>query len=255
MTEEERKLTIDYLEDMKEECVEGEGNERYPLPEWYMLDKVIKIIEQQPSERTETHECDCISRKAVLDSLHHKFADGFDSDKWWNSISVLYAINETPSFKPQTKTAIALERYKDLQDYFGDMDIARTVLENPKEFKAWLERLRWNTKKVDELARKLEALESESKTEWIPVKWHNITDEERKREDYPKEWLTMPDCPMPNDDEEILVTVKSIKCGLHVEKDVCYIDDGFSLDSGNDWIDDVVAWMPLPSSYQGEENG
>lgn len=50
MTEEERKLMISYLQDMKEEYVEGEGNERYPLPEWYILDKVIKIIEQQPSE-------------------------------------------------------------------------------------------------------------------------------------------------------------------------------------------------------------
>lgn len=53
MIEEERKLMIDYLEAMKEECVEGEGNERYPLPEWYMLDKVIKIIEQQPRENEE----------------------------------------------------------------------------------------------------------------------------------------------------------------------------------------------------------
>ena len=53
MTEEERKLMISYLEDMKEEYVEGEGNEKYPLPEWYMLDKVIKIIEQQPSENEE----------------------------------------------------------------------------------------------------------------------------------------------------------------------------------------------------------
>lgn len=47
---------------------------------------------------------DCISRQAVLDSLHNKFADGFDSDKWWNSISVLNAINETPSVIPQPKT-------------------------------------------------------------------------------------------------------------------------------------------------------
>ena len=88
---------------------------------------------------------------------------------------------------------------------------------------------------------------------WIPVKWHNITDEERQREDYPKEWLTMLDCPMPNDEEEILVTVKSSKSGLHVEKDVCYVDDGFSLDSGYDWIDDVTAWMPLPEPYKAEK--
>ena len=89
---------------------------------------------------------------------------------------------------------------------------------------------------------------------WIPVKWHNITDEERQREDYPKEWLTMLDCPMPNDEEEILVTVKSSRGGLLVEKDVCYVDDGFSLDSTHDWIDDVTAWMPLPIPYEPQES-
>lgn len=87
---------------------------------------------------------------------------------------------------------------------------------------------------------------------WIPVKWHEITDEEREREGYPEEWLTMLDCLMPNDEEEILVTVKSSRGGLHVEKDVCYVDDGYSLDSGYDWIDDVVAWMPLPKPYKAE---
>lgn len=40
---------------------------------------------------------DAISRQAVIDSLHSKFADGFDSDRWWNSMSVLYAINKVPS--------------------------------------------------------------------------------------------------------------------------------------------------------------
>ena len=87
---------------------------------------------------------------------------------------------------------------------------------------------------------------------WIPVKWHNITEEEREQEGYPKEWLTMLDCLMPNDEEEILVTVKSSRGGLYVEKDICYVDDGYSLDSGYDWIDDVIAWMPLPNPYKTE---
>ncbi len=65
----------------------------------------------------------------------------------------------------EQKITVALERYKDLQDYFGDASLAKAVLENPKEFKAWLERLRWNTKKVDELARKLEALEKQPSEE------------------------------------------------------------------------------------------
>ena len=46
MTEEERKLTIEYLEEMKEKYIEGEGYERHPLPEWYALDKAIEALEQ-----------------------------------------------------------------------------------------------------------------------------------------------------------------------------------------------------------------
>ncbi len=46
MTNEEREMTIDYLEGMKEKYIEGEGYERHPLPEWYALDKAIKLLEQ-----------------------------------------------------------------------------------------------------------------------------------------------------------------------------------------------------------------
>ena len=54
---------------------------------------------------------------------------------------------------------IAEERYQDLQDYFSDPKIAKAILGDKEEFKAWLDRLRWHTKKVDELARKLQDLE------------------------------------------------------------------------------------------------
>lgn len=63
---------------------------------------------------------------------------------------------------------IALNRYRDLQNYFADANMTKTILENRKIFRAWLERLRWNTKKIDELARKLDALKQEPKTgRWI----------------------------------------------------------------------------------------
>lgn len=96
------------------------------------------------------------------------------------------------------------------------------------------------------------AIKALEQTEWIPVKWHIITDEEREREEYPKEWVYLVDNIMPNDEEEILVTIKSSKGNLYVEKDICYLDDGYSLDSGYDWISDVVAWMPLPKPYKAE---
>lgn len=47
---------------------------------------------------------DAISRQAVIDSLHSKFVDGFDSDRWWNSISVLHVINSAPPVTPKQRT-------------------------------------------------------------------------------------------------------------------------------------------------------
>lgn len=108
--------------------------------------------------------------------------------------------------------------------------------------------------RLEELADLLAELKDRrEKEKWIPVKWHNITEEER--EGYPKEWLTLMDCLMPDDDQEILITTKHVskrtgKTTYYVEKDQCYIDEGFSLDSGYDWIDDVVAWRPLPEPYK-----
>ena len=79
----------------------------------FVMDSAIKALKQeQQSEWERDHEVlkayadgqesvkpckDAISRQAVIDSLHSKFADGFDSDRWWNSMSVLYAINKVPS--------------------------------------------------------------------------------------------------------------------------------------------------------------
>lgn len=93
---------------------------------------------------------------------------------------------------------------------------------------------------------------SENPNKWIPVKWHEITDEERESEGYPKEWVYHIDCIMPEDEQEILITVKDRQGRLWVEKDTNYIDDGFYLDSGYDWVKDVVAWCELLEPYKAE---
>ena len=67
--------------------------------------------------------------------------------------------------EPTTKNDIAQERYQDLIEYFGDEKVAKTILESRKEFKAWLERLRWNVKRADELARELEQIKSITKND------------------------------------------------------------------------------------------
>ena len=89
-------------------------------------------------------------------------------------------------------------------------------------------------------------------TRWIPIKTRNITDEEREKEDYPKEWHSILECKMPEEGEEILVTIKGHKEN-YVEKDTAYNDcDGWYLDGGYDWGEDVIAWMPLPQPYKAE---
>lgn len=93
--------------------------------------------------------------------------------------------------------------------------------------------------------------------EWIPVKYHEATEQEIEENGYSEDVCYILDNLMPNDEEEILVTVKSTsrktgKTTYYVRQDTCYLDDGFSLDSGYDWITDVIAWKPLPEPYKEE---
>ena len=86
-------------------------------------------------------------------------------------------------------------------------------------------------------------------SEWIPVRYHKITDSEREENDYPEEWETMFDCKMPDDGQEVLITTRS----GYVMLDTAYDDaDGSFLDAYGDWLD-VQAWMPLPEPYRKEE--
>lgn len=46
MTNGEARLTIDYLKSIQDGCVEVDGYDMYPLPEYYALDKAIDLILQ-----------------------------------------------------------------------------------------------------------------------------------------------------------------------------------------------------------------
>jgi len=112
-------------------------------------------------------------------------------------------------------------------------------------------------KEIAELKKRIVELEKENndlrtiikkqnKSEWIPVKYHYIEDDERKREGYPEDWVYYIDSALPDDEQEILITTK----GGYVEYDTCYVDDdGYYLDGGRDWRD-IIAWMPLPEPYK-----
>lgn len=84
---------------------------------------------------------------------------------------------------------------------------------------------------------------------WIPVKYHVITEEEREEGCFSEDIVYYLDCKMPDDDQEIIVTD-----GKYVWADTCIVDDGFALDSGHDWIEDVIAWMPMPEPYKESED-
>lgn len=40
---------------------------------------------------------DLIKREDAIKALHKHFSSGFDKDRWWNSTTVLFALNSVPS--------------------------------------------------------------------------------------------------------------------------------------------------------------
>ena len=87
----------------------------------------------------------------------------------------------------------------------------------------------------------LEALSAEAVQGWIPFKTRPLTDEEKQ--EYP-DWTYIFDCPLPDDEEEILLSN-----GKYVWTDT-FINDGECYLDGGDDIDDGMAWMPLPKPYE-----
>jgi hypothetical protein len=83
---------------------------------------------------------------------------------------------------------------------------------------------------------------------WIPFKTRPLTKEEK--EEYP-EWDSILDCELPEDGQEILVTIKN-RNHEPVQYDEFYKDDGCYLDSGYEIGTEATAWMPLPEPWEGE---
>lgn len=87
---------------------------------------------------------------------------------------------------------------------------------------------------------------------WIPITTRPMTDEERE---YHREQLEYVDdavifnCPLPDDGQEVLITVYG-----ETELDTFYNDsiDGCYFENRD--IEDVRAWMPLPTPYEPQES-
>jgi len=88
--------------------------------------------------------------------------------------------------------------------------------------------------------------------EWIPMTKRPMTDDEKE---YYKEELEycddaeIFDCKLPEDDEEVLITMNGWVTIDTFDRD---FTDGCSFE-GYD-IDDVKAWMPLPEPYKPQES-
>lgn len=85
-------------------------------------------------------------------------------------------------------------------------------------------------------------------TGWIPVTYHEITEEEK--EVYGETCPYILDCPMPDVDTEILVCTKN----GNVFVDFACCDEGWYVESGLDFVDDIAAWQPLPQPYKEKES-
>ena len=87
---------------------------------------------------------------------------------------------------------------------------------------------------------------------WIPIKMRPGTDEEYEEfslyGDCPREDFRVFDCPLPDDDQEVLVTTRWGNVCIdtwHGDEDCCYFEDNCD-------DDDVIAWMPIPAAYKSE---
>lgn len=94
--------------------------------------------------------------------------------------------------------------------------------------------------------------EEQPQGEWIPIKMRPGTDEEYEEfslyGDCPREDFRVFECPLPDDDQEVLVTTRWGDVCIdtwHGDVDCCYFEDNCD-------DDDVIAWMPLPEGYKKE---
>lgn len=121
MANEDRKLAIEYLEKMKEDYIEGEGYERYPLAEWFVLDDVIKWLEQKPCE-------DAISRAETVQFLanhSNDFEDAIFRMAFKTASSLVNNPHNLPSVAPVTPARSTDDRYKEVA-----MDLLAKYLES-----------------------------------------------------------------------------------------------------------------------------
>jgi hypothetical protein len=92
------------------------------------------------------------------------------------------------------------------------------------------------------------ALEQQEKDRWRPFRCRKTTEDDCSSFDY------IMDCELPEDGQEILITVNNNR-HEPVQMDTFFGGSGeeCALDSGYDLCDEAVAWRPLPEPYQEDK--
>lgn len=125
------------------------------------------------------------------------------------------------------------DRLSSYHDWMQDI-VNRYKLVTARDFLEMIEQLQEDLK------------QDEKENGWIIVKYHKITDAERKENGYSEDIEYYLDGLLPNDGQEIIVTD-----GENTRCDTCSVnsDVEYGLESCIDWIE-IKAWMPLPEPYK-----
>ena len=94
----------------------------------------------------------------------------------------------------------------------------------------------------------ISALEKQEADRWRPFRCRKTTEDDCSSFDY------IMDCELPEDGQEILITVNNNR-HEPVQMDTFFGGGGeeCALDSGYDLCDEAIAWRPLPEAYTEEE--
>lgn len=98
----------------------------------------------------------------------------------------------------------------------------------------------------------IEALGNDTNVgEWIPFEQREADEEEKEYflENYGDEIEYILCGKLPDEDEEIIVSYAN---GWVCTDTFLRDGNGWYLDSGNELVTEVIAWMPLPDAYKGE---
>lgn len=174
---------------------------------------------------TENKE-DLIKRNLAIAYASSGLVRRIDGEEWIRTSDVKQSLNDVPTVESEVKK----------------VPIAHVTFDAEK-----LKEL------TNDIVKRIENGEIVLQSAWIPIKMRPGTDEEYEEfsqyGDCPREDFRVFECPLPDDDQEVLVTTRWGTVCIdvwHRDVDCCYFED-YSDD------DDVIAWMPLPEPYKKPE--